>query len=109
MLDIKIILYFCCSICEMAKFKYISMVLVLLVVFATSCSKFPPLERLDTDNSGTPSIKAQSSGDSNSTGSTGGITDPNNDEDHDADKGGSATITDTENDEDHDKDVSRGK
>ncbi len=76
-----------------------------LLVFASSCNKLAPLERL------TNSVDKESSNDDvfnlksgevdvDLINTEGSITDTDNDEDHDSD----VNITDTDNDEDHDKD-----
>lgn len=103
----KIILYFRSIVCKMSKIINISIVFLVVLFMATSCTKFAPLERLDkVSKEGTPSLKSSSSDtDVIISDSEGGITDTENDEDYDVDGG----ITDTENDEDHDTDVTKGK
>ena len=81
--------------------------IVFLLVFASSCNKLAPLERVsdaskkESTNSSTSHLK---SGESNTDliDNDGNITDTDNDEDHDSD----VNITDTDNDEDHDKESS---
>ena len=81
------------------------LLIVFLLVFASSCNKLAPLERVSDaskkENNNTSHLK---SGESNTDliDNDGNITDTDNDEDHDSD----VNITDTDNDEDHDKEIS---
>lgn len=73
-----------------------------LLVLGSSCSKFTPLERVnDKENSFMLKSGEEAQGELDS---TEGITDPEHDEDHDAD----FNITDTDNEEDHDKENAKG-
>ena len=80
------------------------LLIVFLLVFASSCNKLAPLERVpeasekESNNIDTSLLK---SGEENIEliDNDGNITDTDNDEDHDSD----VNITDTDNDEDHDK------
>tara|TARA_B110000285_G_C14513828_1_gene333514 strand:+ start:159 stop:437 length:279 start_codon:yes stop_codon:yes gene_type:complete len=75
-----------------------------LLVFASSCNKLVPLERASetsSESSNDDSFMLKSGeGDIDVLDTEDGITDTDNDEDHDSD----GNITDTDNDEDHDKD-----
>jgi len=74
-------------------------ILFLFAVIATSCSKIAPIQPVSDDNG--LFLKGGEAGDNTGDVTTGGgITDTDNDEDHDKEG-----ITDTDNDEDHDKDV----
>tara|TARA_B110000285_G_scaffold156155_1_gene174253 strand:- start:107 stop:385 length:279 start_codon:yes stop_codon:yes gene_type:complete len=74
-----------------------------LLVFASSCNKLEPLERSCDKRSGSSNddnlILKTGEGDTELLDTEDGITDTENDEDHDSD----GNITDTDNDEDHDK------
>ena len=82
--------------------------IAVLLVFASSCTKFTPLERVSDSNNivkakdegNEKSLKSAGGNDINDTNSGPTITDPDHDEDFDAD----VNITDTDNDEDYDKD-----
>jgi len=84
------------------KSKFNILLIAILVVIGSSCSKFEPLEKAG-EKEDAIMLKAGSSGieDSNS---NSGITDPDHDEDYDSD----GNITDTDNEEDHDKEISKG-
>ena len=79
------------------------LLIVFLLVFASSCNKLAPLERV-SDASKKENTSHLKSGESNTDliDNDGNITDTDNDEDHDSD----VNITDTDNDEDHDKESS---
>ena len=82
------------------------LLIAFLLVFASSCNKLAPLERVsetcgESINDDGLTLKNGES-DVDVLDTEGGITDTDNDEDHDSD----GNITDTDNDEDHDKDNS---
>ena len=75
-----------------------------LLVFASSCNKLAPLERVsetfgESRNDDGLTLK-NGEGNIDVLDTEGNITDTDNDEDHDSD----GNITDTDNDEDHDSD-----
>ena len=85
------------------KSRFNILLIAFLLVFASSCNKLAPLERANdaerecsNDNS---FLLKSGEGDIDIIDTEGGITDTDNDEDHDSD----GNITDTDNDEDHDK------
>ena len=85
------------------KNRFNILLIAFLLVFASSCNKLAPLERVsetcgESINDDGLTLK-NGEGDINLSDTEGGITDPENDEDHDSD----GNITDTDNDEDHDK------
>ena len=78
-----------------------------LFVFASSCNKLAPLERVTEasekeSSNGAASLLKSGEGNIDLIDNDGNITDTDNDEDHDSD----GSITDTDNDEDHDKENS---
>tara|TARA_B110000285_G_scaffold7546_1_gene7815 strand:- start:359 stop:637 length:279 start_codon:yes stop_codon:yes gene_type:complete len=85
------------------KKSFIILLISFLLVFASSCNKLAPLEHACDKSSGSSNdenlMLKNGEGDVGILDAEGGITDPENDEDHDSD----GNITDTDNDEDHDK------
>ena len=86
---------------------YLNILLIaFLLVFASSCNKLAPLERVSDTSTESTNDNAFSlkSGEDNTNllDNDPVITDTDNDEDHDSD----GAITDTENEEDHDKEAS---
>jgi len=89
------------------KSRFNILLIAFLLVFASSCNKLAPLERVtnaaDKESSNDDIFLLKSGeGDIDLLDNDGNITDTDNDEDHDSD----GNITDTDNDEDHDKDSS---
>ena len=88
------------------KNRFNILLIAFLLVFASSCNKLAPLERVSDSSSESSNddlfLLKNGEGDINLLDTEGGITDTDNDEDHDSD----GNITDTDNDEDHDKDNS---
>ena len=83
------------------KNRFNILLIACLLVFASSCNKLAPLERVsetcgESNNNDDLTLK-NGEGDIDVLDTDGNITD--NDEDHDSD----GNITDTDNDEDHDK------
>ena len=88
------------------KNRFNILLIAFLLVFASSCNKLAPLERVsetcgESSNDDGLMLK-NGEGDIDVLDTEGGITDTDNDEDHDSD----GNITDTDNDEDHDQDNS---
>ena len=77
------------------------LLIVFLLVFASSCNKLAPLEQVSEKENINTDTSLLKSGEENIDlmDNEGNITDTDNDEDHDSD----VNITDTDNDEDHDK------
>ena len=89
------------------KSRFNILLIAFLLVFASSCNKLAPLERVsnaaDKESSNDDIFLLKSGeGDIDIIDTEGSITDTDNDEDHDSD----VNITDTDNDEDHDKENS---
>ena len=89
------------------KTRFNILLIAFLLVFASSCNKLAPLERVTESSekeSSNGSASLLKSGEDNIDliDNDGNITDTDNDEDHDSD----VNITDTDNDEDHDKENS---
>ena len=88
------------------KNRFNILLIAFLLVFASSCNKLAPLERVSDTSSESSNddifLLKSGEGDVDVLDTDGGITDTDNDEDHDSD----GNITDTDNDEDHDKDNS---
>ena len=88
------------------KSRFNILLIAFLLVFASSCNKLAPLERVsDTSSESSDDdifLLKSGEGDIDIIDTEGSITDTDNDEDHDSD----GNITDTDNDEDHDKDNS---
>ena len=83
------------------------LLIAFLLVFASSCNKFAPLEsasdvgdNYEVESGESDNLLFKSGEDEGDVlDAEGSITDPEHDEDHDSD----GTITDTDNEEDHDK------
>ena len=88
------------------KSRFNILLIAFLLVFASSCNKLAPLERVsDTSSESSDDdifLLKSGEGDIDIIDTEGSITDTDNDEDHDSD----VNITDTDNDEDHDKENS---
>ena len=88
------------------KNRFNILLIAFLLVFASSCNKLAPLERVsDTSSESSDDdifLLKSGEGDIDIIDTEGSITDTDNDEDHDSD----VNITDTDNDEDHDKENS---
>ncbi len=88
------------------KNRFDILLIAFLLVFASSCNKLAPLERVsdaDSESSNDDIFLLKSGeGEIDLLDTDGNITDTDNDEDHDSD----GNITDTDNDEDHDKENS---
>ena len=88
------------------KNRFNILLIAFLLVFASSCNKRAPLERVSDTGSESSNddifLLKNGEGDIDLLDNEGSITDTDNDEDHDSD----GNITDTDNDEDHDKDNS---
>ena len=88
------------------KSRFNILLIAFLLVFASSCNKLAPLERVSDTSSESSNddifLLKSGEGDIDIIETEGGITDTDNDEDHDSD----VNITDTDNDEDHDKENS---
>ena len=88
------------------KSRFNILLIAFLLVFASSCNKLAPLERVSDTSSESSNddifLLKSGEGDIDIIDTEGSITDTDNDEDHDSD----GNITDTDNDEDHDKDNS---
>ena len=88
------------------KNRFNILLIAFLLVFASSCNKLAPLERVSDTSSESSNddifLLKNGEGDIDLLDNEGSITDTDNDEDHDSD----GNITDTDNDEDHDKDNS---
>jgi len=88
------------------KSRFNILLIAFLLVFASSCNKLAPLERVSDTSSESSNddifLLKSGEGDIDIIDTEGSITDTDNDEDHDSD----VNITDTDNDEDHDKENS---
>lgn len=88
------------------KSRFNILLIACLLVFASSCNKLAPLERVSDTSSESSNddifLLKNGEGDIDIIDTEGSITDTDNDEDHDSD----VNITDTDNDEDHDKESS---
>jgi len=88
------------------KSRFNILLIAFLLVFASSCNKLAPLERVGDTSSESSNddifLLKSGEGDIDIIDTEGSITDTDNDEDHDSD----VNITDTDNDEDHDKENS---
>ena len=88
------------------KSRFNILLIAFLLVFASSCNKLAPLERVSDTSSESSNddifLLKSGEGDIDIIETEGSITDTDNDEDHDSD----GNITDTDNDEDHDKENS---
>ena len=88
------------------KSRFNILLIAFLLVFASSCNKLAPLERVSDTSSESSNddifLLKSGEGDIDIIETEGSITDTDNDEDHDSD----VNITDTDNDEDHDKENS---
>ena len=88
------------------KNRFNILLIAFLLVFASSCNKLAPLERVSDTSSESSNddifLLKSGEGDIDTIDTEGSITDTDNDEDHDSD----VNITDTDNDEDHDKENS---